>query len=299
MDNFRIKQLLAIVLSIAVVTFILIFMLKRCTPNRNIMATAYPANITVGEIVSFSDSTRNAKMWLWEFGDGKRSDQQAVSYQFNDPGKYKIRLTVDGDNERFFEIKVRDKEDNSKNLIIKIIAPDVAMQGEKIVFNGVGSADQWRWEMGENGIIDAREKSPIYSYKKPGDYVVLLTTENTQYPIRHNIRIEPIYTEGDSTDVAVIIGNDIRDRLQNIVNGKPFNTNFNYVVTKYFGGDQNTLVAINGEKYNDFYSYCQGLKHIGLKKVNIETVLAEIEDNQTGYVKQITVIQRNKILQND
>ena len=39
---------------------------------------------------------------------------------------------------------------------------------------------------------------------------------------------------------------------------------------KYFNNNPNTLVIINNNKYNDFYSYCQGLHHIGRKETKIE-----------------------------
>lgn len=69
--------------------------------------------------------------------------------------------------------------------------------------------------------MDSREQNPLYAYSEPGRYEVLLTTEETQYPVRHTIEVLPQYAENDSTDVLVVIGNDIREHLQAIVDGKP------------------------------------------------------------------------------
>ena len=96
-------------------------------------------------------------------------------------------------------------------------APATAFQGEIVSFKGYGPSKEWRWQFGESGIVDSREQNPLYAYTEPGIYEVLLTTENTQYPVRHTIEILPQYTENDSTDVLVIIGNDIREHLQAIV----------------------------------------------------------------------------------
>ena len=98
----------------------------------------------------------------------------------------------------------------------------------------------------------------------------------------------------DSTDVFVLIGNDIKEKLQAIVDGKPFNSNYNYIMSKYLCNNSETLVIINNTKRNDFYSYCQGLKIIGREKTIIDNVTVDV-DTQTGEcVRQLTVTQYDK-----
>ena len=92
----------------------------------------------------------------------------------------------------------------------------------------------------------------------------------------------------------VLIGLDIKEKLQNIVDGKPFNINYNYVVSKYFNNNPNTLVVVNNNKYNDFYSYCQGLHHIGKKETVIQNVIVESEGEENGQISRIAVIQTDK-----
>ena len=43
-----------------------------------------------------------------------------------------------------------------------------------------------------------------------------------------------------------------------------------------------------------FYSYCQGLHHIGRKETIIQNVIVETEDEESGYITQITVMQIEK-----
>lgn len=247
-------------------------------------------NVTVGEPLLYSDSSTIARQWKWEFGNGDYADRSAGSYVFKEPGRYQVRLTVNGKYERVFLVDVRQKTATETDRLVSINAPETAMQGEYIFFTGEGDDKQWRWEFGESSGIDSREKSPIYSYSNPGTYEVRLSTENTQYPVTHRIEIMPKYMEKDSMDVMTIIGADIRDKLQAISDGKSFNTNYNYILSKYLCSNEKTVVVVNNNKYNDIYSYCQGLRLIG-KKSAIEQVVVEIKNLQTGCVDKMTVFQ--------
>ncbi|MFV0507416.1 MAG: PKD domain-containing protein, partial [Bacteroidales bacterium] len=99
----------------------------------------------------------------------------------------------------------------------------------------------------------------------------------------------PSYSEGDTTDIYSIIGNDIREKLQNIVDQKSFNKNYNYILDTYLCGDSKTLVVVNNDKKNDFYSYCQGLKIIGRNKVEINNVLIDISEDQQCVTKLLVM----------
>ena len=92
-----------------------------------------------------------------------------------------------------------------------------------------------------------------------------------------------------------VIGQDIREKLQNIVDGKSFNTNYNHIVKRYLCSDEKTEVSINNNKFNDIYSYCQGLAATGRgRKITIEHVAVEIPDLEAGCVTKIIVIQSEK-----
>ena len=99
--------------------------------------------------------------------------------------------------------------------------------------------------------------------------------------------------ENDSTDVFVLIGNDIKEKLQAIADGKPFNTNYNYIMNSYLCKNPDIPVIINNTKRNDFYSYCQGLRFIGRKKTIIDNVIVDV-DSQSECVKKLTVVQFDK-----
>lgn len=294
MSKFINTKMFYILLSVIVIIIAFLLMLRACSPGQKVQASVSPSDPVTGQAIFFSDSTGGAESWLWEFGDNQTSDRRSGQHFFKQKGIYKIRLTVNGNMERYFDITVKDKTSTLTQHLVHIIAPTEAVQGENIIFRGEGNDEQWRWEFGETGMVDSREKTAIYTYAEPGEYEVLLNTENTRYPIRHSINILPYYSENDSTDVMVLIGLDIKEKLQNIVDGSPFNVNYNYVVEKYFNNNPNTLVVINNNKYNDFYSYCQGLHHIGKKGTIIQTVIVESENEESEYISQITVIQTEK-----
>lgn len=192
--------------------------------DKTVVAYITPADLEQGMPVHFSDSTRYADTWLWEFGNGDISEKRSGSYVFEQSGKYQVRLTVNGEYEKRFMVNVRSKAKNDgENALVKIMAPDYALQNEIIAFHGVGNSKEWRWQFGETGMLDSQDKHPLYSYSEPGIYEITLTTEDTHYPIRHTIQIDPAFQKNDSTDVLTLVGNDIRKRLQAIVDGKPFN----------------------------------------------------------------------------
>lgn len=269
-----------------------IYVLRSFAPESIIEADVSKTLVDVNETIIFSDSTYNSEEWLWEFGDGNSSTEQNVRYQFQEPGKYKVRLTVNKKMENTFFITVNSKYHEKENQMISIHAPDVAFEGELILFEGVGNAEQWRWEFGKSGIVDARSKSAVYSYSEPGTYKVQINTETTKYPVSHQIKILPKYHEDDTGDVLAGMSKEIQERLQNIVDGKSFNANYNYILNKYLDNNPDKIVIVNNQRYNDFYSYCQGLRIVGRNnKTLIEKVTVELSDREGKKISKIFVSQ--------
>lgn len=266
---------------------------KSCANDKLILAKVSHVVVAPFQSISFADSTRGGNEWLWEFGNGDRFHKQSGEYSFSEPGKYQIRLTVNKTIVKYFRIDVKKPiVDNDSSPLIEILAPRTAIQNELVVFKAEGNADRWRWEFGESGIVDSREKEMLYAYKLPGRYEVLLSTETTKYPIRHQIEIIAQYQENDTTDILSLIGQEIKVNLQAIIDGGSFNRHYNNILSKYLCNEPNTIVVTNNNKFNDFYSYCQGLKIIGRSnKTVIENVLVDMDEVNTSCINEITVIQ--------
>ncbi|WP_029906693.1 PKD domain-containing protein [Prevotella sp. 10(H)] len=267
-----------------------IFFIRSQMYNKEIIARVTPMDIELGMPVAYADSTKGAHKWLWEFGNGDTSSEKNGEYYFPETGKYQIRLTVNDNLEKRFLVNIRAPKKEEAPELVKIIAPEEALQGEYITFRGEGPSKEWRWEFGETGDVDAMEKTAIYKYELAGRYTVSLRTEDTQYPVIHTIEILPQYTEADTEDVSSIIANDIKEKLQAIIDQKPFNKNYNHILTSYLCNNPNTMVIINNDKRNDFYSYCQGLKIIGKQSTIIEKVVIDIEDTDTC-IKKLIIVQ--------
>lgn len=83
--------------------------------------------------------------------------------------------------------------------------------------------------------------------------------------------------------------------MQAIVDGKPFNTHYNYILKKYLCGNPDIAVTVNNSKKNDFYSYCQGLKIIARRKTLIDEVFVDMGDNLNNEcVMQLMVTQHER-----
>ena len=283
------------IISAAIVICLLVGLFFVLRPGKQeflIKASISSVDIQLGDMLTYSDSTSSSKSWLWEFGNGDYSVEPTGIYQFPEVGRYQIRLKVNNKLEKTFLVRVRPRPEESQNEhLIQIDAPTEAIQGEYIMFSANGNDQDWHWEFGESGIIDSREKNPIYAYESSGVFFVYLHTEKTQYPIVHQIMIHPKYTENDSTDIMTVAGNDIKTRLQNIVDGKPFNPNYNYVLSTYLCNNPNILVTVNNTKRNDFYSYCQGLRFTG-RGTKIEMVFVELSNLESNCIDHIIILQR-------
>ena len=279
-----------IVIAALVAGVLIAWLLRIRFSNREIRAFVSPSEVELGTPIHFSDSTYRAQRVLWEFGNGDVSVEKSGTYVFPQPGRYQIRLKVDDKLETRFIVNVREPIKQIETPI-RIIAPVLAIQNELITFTAEGPSQEWRWEFGESGNIDSREKNTTYSYREPGTYEVHLTSEDTETPIIRKIEILPEYTENDSSDVLSLIAMDIKERLQDIVDGGSFNSNYNYILENYLCNKPDVLVSINGAKQNDFYSYCHGLKFIGSQSsMVILEVVVELDKN-SDCIKKLLIRQ--------
>lgn len=281
------------ILSIVAVSIIAALVIRYLFSNKEVLAIVSPLEVYQGEPVSYADSTYRAKEWLWEFGNGDVSDKKSGSYVYPKIGSYQIRLTVNKSLRKEFIVNVREPVKFERDSLIKIDAPTDAMQGQHIIFRGIGNAKEWKWSFGETGIVDYRDQVAMYAYSEPGIYDIELMTETIKYPIRHTITILPLYEEDDDS-ARSMMGNDIREKLQAIVDGKPFNPNYNHILKKYLCNNPNIIITINEDKKNDFYSYCQGLKIIGKYNTIIQEVIVYPDENRPNCLKKFDVKQTSK-----
>lgn len=282
-----------IVIAAIVICVLTAFLIRFFFNQRKVQAFISPSEIFAGESITYSDSTNRADSWRWEFGNGDVIFDRNGTYRYPAPGVYQVRLTVDESLQKEFFVNVKEPIKLERDSLVRIIAPEVAVQGELVPFRGDGVSNDWRWSFGETKMIDSRDQVAIYAYSTPGVYEVELLTNETKYPVKHRIEILPGIEEVDNSGL-VLSGNDIRERLQAIADGKPFNPNYNHIVSNYLCNNQKIPVTINGNKRNDFYSYCQGLKIMGRNTTIIEVDIVANESSPNCIQKLIVTQTSDK-----
>lgn len=301
------QKILAIALVlIAIIGIIFMLTLPSGTTSTNVDFTIRDSNrnyhYEVGEPLTFSvnsPETVKGGVLLWQFGNGDSIvNKSETRYIFKKSGKYLISLTLNGHllSSRYIQI-VPSTNLAPIDSIPKINAVEVAYQDEEITFHGEGpGANTWQWSFGESGTVDAYEQQVKYKYETPGEYIVELQTNTTKYPIRHKIKILPRFEKVEemvTVDSLSLAQDDIKRRLQIIANlsvrdvGR-YKEQVNYIRTTYFciSADR-VAVVVNGDKYNDFLGYCQGLHF--LESNSKRRIL--IQDVKLDNPKCVTTIQ--------
>ncbi|WP_419868513.1 PKD domain-containing protein [Chryseobacterium sp. CT-SW4] len=285
--------IIGVIATLLVAALVVLWLQKKVIHSADdIVGVVYPSSVSVGDTLSFEDKTQFAKFKKWDFGDGTTSDKSKGIHFYNRPGYYQVTLIIDNKYSKSFPVLVSargiPKPKDSVVTPTTIDAQTQAMQFENVQFRAISNAKQFTWKFGETGNIDSKEKLSIYSYKKPGDYVVTLYTDQNVEPILHHIKILPAYDPLDDGEVSVEdayekVDNDFKYHLQQIANGNSFNYHYNYLLTKYLCKNENTVVKVNDSKMNNFYMYCAGLQFD--KNNVIQTVKVNFDDAQNCVTK--------------
>lgn len=239
------------------------------------------------ELVATPIELVKTRQLLWQLGNG--DSLQGVSpaiYTYKKPGKYLVTLHVEGEliSSQYIQV-VSGGDIAAIDSVPRIIALSEGYQDEELTFTATGpGVNTWLWEFGESGTVDAYEQQAVYVYETPGTYIVRLQTNTTKYPIEHTINILPRFEKIEevvAVDSLSIAQNDIKRRLQMIANTSArdkgrYKEHVNYIRTTYFCIPANQVaVVVNGDKYNDFLGYCQGLHFLESnpkKRVQIDDV---------------------------
>lgn len=240
----------------------------------------------VGEDIAFE--INNPKDYqgrdiIWYFGNGDTKKGPSVKYKYKEENLYKVTVEVDSIYKKDRYIKVILKQPTDSIFVPKINGPNDGYIGEKLTFTSLNSSKEnsWWWKLGETGEVDSKKKQVTYEYKKEGIYTVELKTDKSQYPVYH--RIEIIRKKPPVED-KILAEKDIREKLQAIAdasarNNTIYNNNLRYIIDKYTCNNADkVIIVVNGSRYNDLYSYCQGLHYLegrGRKTVEINGVVID------------------------
>lgn len=132
-------------------------------------------NLTAPVKISFTNTSRNATSYSWNFGDGTTSTSTSPSKDFTKVGDYTVKLTAtDAKNQT-----------SQKTVTISVKAPVTqpiadwtwAASNLKVTFtNASKNATSYSWNFGDGATTTA--SNPTHDYVKAGTYTVTLTASD-------------------------------------------------------------------------------------------------------------------------
>ncbi|WP_194765658.1 PKD domain-containing protein [Tamlana sp. I1] len=298
--------LFAILISIALITAI---KMPFKTPISNLDFTIadfnknynYEVNEELAFLVNDGNAYSDRKM-IWHLGNGDTLMRtHDINYSYKKKGKYMVTLEVDSKYKvsKLIEVISLPKK-KAIDSVPRIYGIDVGYVGEELVFSSYSpGVESWFWEFGESGTVDAYEGQVVYVYKNEGTYNVKLKTNTSKYPVYHQIKILPLFEaieESGRLDSLSLAQEDIKTNLQVIADASTKNTNDYYKSLKHIENRytcnqaDDVVVVVNGARYNDLYSYCQGL-HFLEGKGTKTVVINEVAIDTFNCLKKIQVTQ--------
>ncbi|NOT38820.1 MAG: PKD domain-containing protein [Saprospiraceae bacterium] len=135
-------------------------------------------NSVTGFTSFFTDISKKANTYFWEFGDGKTSTQKSPSHNYGVEGEFNVRLITQ--NECGADTMVK--------LIAVYLIPKVNFVSDtvrgcaplKVKFLDRSSVDvlEWAWQFESGSPLTSSSKNPIVTFDKAGRYTVKLTVKN-------------------------------------------------------------------------------------------------------------------------
>ncbi len=146
----------------------------------------FSSDVTEGSVplsVQFSDLSKDATGWNWDFGDGATSTEQNPVHVYNAVGKYAVTLTASNEAGTDVETKtgyITVKAVSSKLAAAFSASPTSGNSPLKVVFTdkSTGSPNSWKWNFGDGTY--STEKNPMHTFSKVGKYTVTLTVKNAK-----------------------------------------------------------------------------------------------------------------------
>jgi PKD repeat protein len=143
------------------------------------------------DTISFYGYASQECDYHWDFGDGETSSERNPRHQYIEPGFYTVKLSVKNES---------GENTHTKTDYIEVREPLVASFSNSIVELGThqtisfydqstGNIDSYHWEFGDGDTSD--ESNPEHTFKRIGDYTVVLTIRDDYFSetMKKNIEI--------------------------------------------------------------------------------------------------------------
>ena len=129
--------------------------------------------------VQFTDPSKNATRWNWNFGDGANSTQRNPMHAYSTDSNYTVTITVsnvNGTAAKSSYIAV------SNGANVPVAAFSAFLTSRNVSLNvsftdkSTGSPTSWKWYFGDG--TNSTDQNPAHAYSKAGRYTLSLTANN-------------------------------------------------------------------------------------------------------------------------
>jgi PKD repeat protein len=144
-----------------------------CAPVQLIMNAG---SSQVNSPVTIRAVTKQATSFAWDMGDGNvvNETSSSITHTYKQPGRYTIKLLVNGSCEEFREIVITDApEITFIDRKATFICKDTAYVNKPVTFEDTSiSATSWEWRFKADGLVEGTRKKVQYTYYEPGRKLV-------------------------------------------------------------------------------------------------------------------------------
>ena len=138
-------------------------------------------NIKTGDTITFTNNSKNADFYYWDFGDSWSSNEKNPKHAFQNKRNYLVKLSISKQTE--IDGNYAEETDTlSKNVNVSIGVPVSCFEYKQtsnhtIVFTDCSfRVTEYLWDFGDG--TTSTEKSPTHTFSTYGLFKVLLTTSN-------------------------------------------------------------------------------------------------------------------------
>lgn len=137
--------------------------------------------------VTFSNSSQNARSYLWNFGDGHTSKEKNPIHTYANAGTYNVQLTA---------TNITKSNTYSQNVTISQtdVTPNASFTYKTehplkvVITNTSSNATSYEWDFGDG--TTSTEKHPTHKYKTIGVYRVKLIAKGSKKSDTHETNVE-------------------------------------------------------------------------------------------------------------
>lgn len=139
-----------------------------------------------GEVIQMSASSKGAKGYEWDFGDGTpKANSQATSHAYIKPGNYVVQVKINDKCVEFKEILIVNSAqttnammDAMKSDMPFIMGPEVVTAGEAITFQDASAGSSvWEWSiLNTPDIAMQTGVNATFTFPVPGTKIIYLKT---------------------------------------------------------------------------------------------------------------------------